>query len=94
MQPFKGIVFRTCAVEEGEEGARLLLSHFVPPLGRLTAFVLRYWPHLQAAKSGMAACIAAFVASAACQWLLMLTAKSGAAACVAAHILRLLSANG
>lgn len=46
-----------CAVEEGEEGARLLLAHFVAPLGRLTAFVLRFWPHLQAAKSGAATCL-------------------------------------
>lgn len=37
---------------DGDAGARALLAHLVPPLGWLAAFVLRYWPHLQAQRSG------------------------------------------
>ncbi len=37
---------------DGDDGARALLARLAPPLGRLLAFVLRYWPHLQAHRSG------------------------------------------
>jgi hypothetical protein len=41
-----------CAVEH-TPGAKVLLERFVGPLARLTAFVLRYWHHLQSIRSGM-----------------------------------------
>ena len=38
---------------EHTPGAKALLEQFVGPLARLTAFVLRYWHHLQSIRSGM-----------------------------------------